>query len=329
MKKLKLLTSSLCLAVFAMAGASAARAVTVDPYYSGSYTAASIGSVPDVPTRYGGLTFLDSNTILIGGTANTSSGRLYTIDVTRGPGGHITGFSGNAAQYGGPASAIGDYNDGGVVFGPGGVLFLARWPIAQIGQVKPGTTADEDRVDAGPPGAIASVAALNFVPASFSGAGNMKVVTWASGEWYNVGYAPDGNGTYNLGPFTQIDVDPTQAGVQNVPGGPEGFTYIAAGNPLFTANSILITDYSAGTVTAYEVDANGDPLINTGQTFLSSLSGAEGAAIDPLTGDFLFSTFGGNNEIVVVQGFNAPEPSSLVLAAIALVGVGYTARRKR
>lgn len=316
------------------------QALTIDPYYAASYTVSSIGSVPGLPPLYGGLTFLDNDTILIGGSANNSAGRLYMIDVVRGAGNHVTGFSGSVSQFGGAGSGIGDYNDGGVVFGPGGVLFLARWNINQIGQVKPGTTADEDKITAGPAGASSSVSALNFVPAGFGGAGSMKVVSWSAGQWYDAAYSADGSGTFNIGPFVQVDVDPLAAGMQNVPGGPEGFVYIAAGNALFTANSMLIAEYSAGLVGAYEVDASGNPLVNTRRTFVSGLTGAEGAAIDPITGDFLFSTFGGGNQIAVVQGFlpppdqhQTPEPGTIVLACMALLslvlvrGAGQPKRR--
>ena len=83
-----------------------AQSLVIDPLYAGSYSASSLGSVPGLPSNYGGLTFLDSNTILIGGQANTSAGRLYTIDVTRGAGNHITGFSGTATLYGGAVQAL-------------------------------------------------------------------------------------------------------------------------------------------------------------------------------------------------------------------------------
>ena len=48
--------------------------------------------------------------------------------------GHIAGFSG-------PATRVADaaYNDGGFTYGPGGVLFLARWPQNELGQIRPGS----------------------------------------------------------------------------------------------------------------------------------------------------------------------------------------------
>jgi hypothetical protein len=82
---------------------------------------------------------------------------------------------------------------------------------------------------------------------------------------------------------------------------------------------MIVSEYSAGEVSTYEVDANGDPLVGTRRTFISGLSGAEGAVIDPVTGDFLFSTFGGGNRVIVVTGFAVPEPETVIGV---LVGLG-------
>lgn len=309
-----------------------AQAITIDPFYAGSYSFTDLGSVPGLPTRYGGLTFLDSDTILIGGAANGATGRIHTIDVVRGAGNHITGFTGSAVAFGN----VGDYNDGGVTFGPGGVLFTSQWPVNKLGQTKPGSTDEDKVIDLAPLGVVASHAAINFVPAGFGGAGRVKLVSWAGGQWYDAALVPDGLGTFDLSGLTQIDLDLGAAGIQVVPGGPEGFVYIAGGNPLFANNTMLISEYSANLVTAYDLDANGNPLVSTRRTFVSGLTGAEGAAIDPITGDFLFSTFGGSNQVIVVQGFNTPpdgggggngnvpEPASL-----GLLGLGALLLRRR
>lgn len=331
--KIKPTIAALAIVSVAFGVSQEARAVTLNPFFDTFYDATSIGSAPGLPTRYGGLTFLDSNTILIGGAANGASGRLYTVDVTRGAGNHITGFSGTASVYKGSGAGIGDFNDGGIVFGPGGVLFSARWPINQLGQTKPGSTDEDKIIELGPLGIAPSPGGLNFVPTGFGGAGGLKLVSWSGGQWYDLVLTPDGGGTFDIASATQVDLDLGAGGVQNVPGGPEGFVYIDGANAGFGADSVLISEYSAGRVGVYDIDANGNPLVATRRDFITGLSGAEGAAIDPLTGDFLFSTFGGGNEVVVVSGFLAPppppgvpEPTTLVLL---LPGLALLVRRNK
>ena len=122
-----------------MAASLPAQAQTLGAEFASDYSAVSLGSVPGLPNNYGGLTLLDQDTLLIGGAANGPSGSLYTIDVTRDAGNHITGFVGSVARFGGPNATVGEYNDGGVTFGPGGVLFTSRWNINSLGQTKPGS----------------------------------------------------------------------------------------------------------------------------------------------------------------------------------------------
>jgi hypothetical protein len=305
-----------------LAPVSSTAAPVLAPTYSGSYSLVSLGSVPGLPPLYGGLTFLDNNTLLIGGNANTAAGRLYTIDVVRDGSNQITGFSGTATVFG----SVGDFNDGGVVFGPGGVLFTAQWPVNMLGQTLPGST-DEDRVDdLDPLGVVPSPGGLMFVPDSHPGAGELKLVSWAGGQWYTLDLAPDGSGTFDI---LSATLETTIAG------GPEGIAYVPLGSALFPNPSVLVSEYSAGNVAVYEVDANGDPIVATRVTFISGLTGAEGAVIDPLTGDFLFSTFGGGNQIIRVSGFEAPNPDGAEgpePATFALLGLGLTAslwRRRR
>jgi hypothetical protein len=106
------------------------------------------------------------------------------------------------------------------------------------------------------------------------------------------------SGTYDLTNVTQI------AG-SAVSGGPEGFVYVTPGSPQFTAPSMLVSEFNADEVAAYEIDSNGDPVVATRRTFVDGLTGAEGALLDPSTGDFLFSTFGGGDRIIAVRGFAA------------------------
>src|SRR5262245_23462077 len=110
-------------------------AQTVDPFYAGTYSLTDLGAIQGLPVSYGGLIFKagDPNTILIGGAANTAAGRFYSVPVTRGAGGHIVSL-GAATQLG-----YGINNDGGIAYGPGGVLFYSEYSINNVGQVKPGS----------------------------------------------------------------------------------------------------------------------------------------------------------------------------------------------
>src|SRR5207237_1808449 len=107
------------------------------PPYDSIYPRTHLGSVPGLPTRYGGLTFLtgNPNVIVIGGLTNGATGTFYSMGVVRNGSNHITGFTGTAAVF-----SQGQYNDGGVVFGPGNVLFYTRYPTNEVGEVKPGST---------------------------------------------------------------------------------------------------------------------------------------------------------------------------------------------
>ena len=68
------------LAALALLATPAFAVPTVAPEFSGVYTIQSLGAVPGLPLTYGGLTFIDNDTLLIGGTANLAEGRLYTIE---------------------------------------------------------------------------------------------------------------------------------------------------------------------------------------------------------------------------------------------------------
>ncbi len=122
------------------------------------------------------------------------AGRLYEVDLVRDASSKIIGFSGTATAYG----DVGEYNDGGVVFGPNNVLFTARWPQNELGQTLPGSFDENKIIDLTPLGVSSSISALNFVPNGFAGGGQMKIVTWSTGDWYTASFVADGMGTLDI-----------------------------------------------------------------------------------------------------------------------------------
>ena len=323
MKAKKPLRLALAFLAFMVFLPVSALAIQIAPFYTGSYTFSDLGSVPGVLTPYGGLTLKagDSSTLLIGGGANSADGKLYSIGVTRGVGNHITGFTGSAAVF-----AEAAYNDGGVQYDPGGVLFVTRWPGNQLGQIKPGSVITDKIVNLAPLGVTESPGGLAFVPSGFQGAGQLKIASYVDGGWYTLGYSLDGSGTYDI-----------TSAIRNttITVGSEGIAYIPMGSSLFGLPSIIVSENLDDKIATYEVDANGNPKVASRKDFITGLSGPMGAFIDPLTGDFLFTTFNGDNFIgnnfIVVQGTDTqiPVPPTVLLLGSGLLGlVGFRRFRK-
>jgi hypothetical protein len=293
--KSRLIAGAVVLVALPPAGASAQ---TLQSPFAGRYSVVNLGTPRGVPERLGGLTIKagTTNRLLIGGNANNADGAFYEIGLRRDASGHIVGFSGAATRY---ASA--PNIDGGATYGPGDVLFFTRFPNNDLGQIRPGSSAPNKLIGLDPFRVASSVGAATFVPPGQPGAGRLKLASYPGGQWYDAGVVADGSGTYNL------------TGVANRPAseltnGPEGVVYVAPGSPQFSGSSILVSEYSAGLVGTYRVNGSGDPIVSSRRTFISGLQGAEGAFFDPSSGDFMFSTYGGGNRVVVVRGFAPPPP---------------------
>jgi hypothetical protein len=271
--------------------------IALQPPYDDDYKCFDLGPLPGVPEQWGGLIIDrdDPGVLLAGGAANTASGALFALGIARDADCHILGYTPAPTAMYGPA----EYNDGGLDYGPGGgPLFISRWPVNELGQLKPGNNVTDKVIGLGQYGVVSSPGGVTFVPPGFAGAGQLKVVSWPGGQWYTLALAPDGMGTFDV-------VSATLA--TTIVGGPEAFVYVSDQNPEFAQDGLLVAEWSAGNIAAYTADANGDPLANTRKDFIVGLDGAESAYIDPLSGDFLFATFAGQERLVVIRGF-VPQP---------------------
>lgn len=275
--------------------AAAAAGQAIQPPFDQSYSFVSLGPVGNVPANLGGCTFKigDPDALYICGSANNAGGVLFRVGLTRDAQRNITGFSGPAVQI-----ATAPFNDGGLEFGPGGVLFYTRYSANELGMIKPGSTAPDKVVQLTPLGMPSSVGSLRFVPAGFPNVGKLKLASYNAGRFATADLQPDANGTFDV---VNLTLGTTPGG------GPEGIFYVPPDSPQFVNfTSMIVCEYGRATITAYTIDANGDPVVGSGRPFMTGLNGCEGAAIDPISGNFVFSTYGGGNQVIVVRGFSLP-----------------------
>lgn len=304
--------AGLCLMLGLISGMPVVRAQpAVAPDYAANYSLLDLGTPLGVSGRLGGLSVLpwDLNTLVIGGNANNPNGSVFAIGVERDADHHIIGFNGTARFY---ASA--PEIDGGLAFGPGGVLFYTGYDENLLGQIKPGSVAPDKVIELEPLGITRSVGTLNVVPTGFGDAGELRIASYNSGNFYSARLVPDGQGTFDLAGIVQ------EARLVN---GPEGLVYVPTGSALFPDPAMLVSEFGASKVSAFDVDAGANPIFATRRDFVTGLAGAEGGAIDPLSGDFLFSTFGTENRVIVVGGFAAPvpEPAPAALWTLGLLSL--------
>lgn len=274
----------------------ACSAQTLQPPFDSVYSVVDLGTPTGVPGALGGLTLKidDSDTLLIGGDANGAAGAVYAVPLMR-ECGRVVGFDGPAVQF-----ATAPNIDGGLAYGPGGVLFFTRYSMHQLGQILPGGSAMHRSDALGVNGFAGSVGAMQVVPQAYAASGGaLAAAAYNSGQWARIALTPAGDGSFDI---------VVSAPVVTLTGGPEGIIYVPSGSPLFPKPSVLVSEWAAGSVGAYEIDANGNPNPSTRRAFITGLNGAEGAFIDPATGDFYFSTFGGGNRVIAVRGFLAACP---------------------
>jgi hypothetical protein len=283
-----------CILVLVLAGSALpCAAQTVDPYYAGVYTATTIGGPSGVQASLGGMAFKDDDPsiLLIGGRANSNTAIVYTSTVMRDSAQHITGFRPLSSGLFCSAPFI----DGGLGFAPDHVLFYSRYATNELCQVRPGSTAADRVIDLSPLGITWSVSSFAFVPVGFPSAGHLKIVSYPSGWWHDAVVTPDGAGTFDL---TQV----THFTAGQFTGNVEGFVFLPLASPLFPRPSIAVAEYGNNTVATYELDSAGNPVLNTRHTLITGIVSPEGATIDPLTGDALFSSYG-STLITIIRGF--------------------------
>jgi hypothetical protein len=269
----------------------AAAVPAIAPAFQSHYAiTADLGQYPLYPFggNYSALCFspADPNELLVAAQVTTLARGIVRTTVARNAAGHITGFSGVTGNFAYAAPNI----DSGLAYGPNGVLFATTYPDNLLYQYEPGSFERDKIIDLGALGVYPSTGSVTFVPAGNAGAGGIRFIqNWPYGRMYTADLTPDGSGTYNVSNVTAV----MEFGGGNSPG---QMLWVPPNSPGFDdANKhVLLANYGSQRIAAYQLDANGHPNFGTQMAFMTGLVGSLGAVVDPLTGDFLFSTYGGS-----------------------------------
>ncbi len=268
------------------------------PEFVDLYKAYDLGPVPGIPpaARLGGTTVTidDPDALLIAGYSEDPGGKIYKIGVERGACQHIVAFKGQATVV-----ANTPYVDANLVYVKSGLLFYTEWPVNRISQLLPGMMAPSRTTDLGPLGIVSSPGGLGFVPPDLGDPGGMRALSWPGGEWYHITRTPDGD-LYTLSSPVKTTA---------LPNGPGGFAYVPPGSPGFDDPNVIVAEWSVDKVGVYVVNNQGDPQVATRKDFFQKFPKPWGAYFEPVTGDYLFLTWGiGTDRVYIVQGFEKPPP---------------------
>jgi len=269
-----------------------AAGVTIHPPYSSSYVACALGTFKGLPSAIGAITFKhdDPNTLLVATYTETSPGVIYSVPVHRDADNHILDFPNPGTSF---ASA--PYVSTGMAYGPGNILFYSRWPVNELGEIKPGSVATDKIIGLSALGVTPSVSGINFVPPGFPYEGELKLVTNQTGDWYAATLSPESDGTYSITTTTKKT---------KISSYPEGFVYVPpASNPFPDYSAMLVGEYYNGAISAYSLDSESNPVPDSRSTFLTGLAWVQGSVIDPVTSDLIIATRGGR--LTAVRGFGA------------------------
>jgi hypothetical protein len=277
--------------------------VEIAPQYHDAYTAYDLGTVPGVPNPLGGAAVLeaDHDVLMIAGGSESADGGIYRIGLARNACGHIVGFVGAAQRI-----ADTPYVDANLVYAHPDLLAYTEWPEFGLSQIAGGANVPTRRTDLRTVGMDATddegPGGLGFVPPGLGAAGQLRLVTWPAGRWYHVDAAEDG---------TMLAVNAVHQQVQ-IDNNPGGFAYVPAGSPGFDHQAIIVAewrtdDQTQDRVAVYDADDSGDPVPTTRREFFSKFPRPWGAYFEPVTGDYLFLSWGtGADHVYVVEGFVPP-----------------------
>ena len=288
------------------------RAQTITPDFASAFSLRSVSAIPGLPPFQGGLLFKlnDPDTVLVVGNTGSADASLYSCKVTRDATGHINGFTGTSLKVASLAGPTGGGALGSLSYGPNGTVFFSTvndFGKLPIGQLLPGGTSPARFIDLRTLGIDTeggeAVPGIVVVPAGAPGAGRAKLLLTETGVWLDATLSAAANNTYDIHPSgNSVGVSGTTSAI-----------YIPAGQPKFPKQSVLLTGNN--NIRAFEVNENGDPLVDSQRVMIEPLDEVVAAARDPRSGDLLITTSGG--ALYLLGGFKTEAPRGIITQPVS------------
>jgi hypothetical protein len=274
--------------------------------FANDYRLQDLGTIPGLTAKaLGGCMNKagDPNKLLIAYDLETATGTIQEVSLVRGSCGHVVGFQGSPTKV-----ANTPIIDANMAYAGGGRIIYTRYPNNDLPILEPDASAATRALSLTALGVAPSPGGMAFVPENFPHPGELRVMSYDTGNFYRIVFGSDAGVLDGGGLDSGIPgAGAILWGTLPLLNGQGGMAFVAPGSPLITNPSLIVAQYDSSEIALYELDSEGKPQ-SASRRVMANTEFPWGVCVDSVSGDFLFiSWLDPPNHMWSIQGFkNAP-----------------------